>query len=184
MKETPIEKLAKEKVDFIDYFNNHIAGCKPGVGKLGKATICPFHDDTDPSFHYWDKIKGFRCFGCGATGDVIRAYQLHSKLYHNRVYSRVAAAKALLDMYKIDYSALEEDVTDKEKSIFELYKKEYLELTDFRPKKGVMTLIEFKYHNHNIINDMEDEDIEVRIQYFDILDRRAALVLGDYVENT
>ncbi|MGB3193079.1 MAG: CHC2 zinc finger domain-containing protein [Limnoraphis sp.] len=34
--------------------------------------LCPFHDESTPSFHVND-IKGkYHCFGCGAGGDVIR----------------------------------------------------------------------------------------------------------------
>lgn len=31
---------------------------------------CPFHDDSDPSFAIYED-KRFKCFGCGAGGDVI-----------------------------------------------------------------------------------------------------------------
>lgn len=179
MLETPIEKLAKEKIDFIDYFNNHIAGCKPGVSKLGKATVCPFHDDTDPSFHSWEKIKGFRCFGCGATGDVIRAFQLYNKMYENRVFDRREAARALLDLYHIDYSSCEEN-PEENLSIFEMYRREYATM-DFKFNKGVMTLEDFKRQNHEIID--LDDDIENKIKYYGKLDRRVGLIVSDSVEN-
>jgi DNA primase len=28
-------------------------------------TICPFHDDRNPSFAYYPKYNTFHCFGCG-----------------------------------------------------------------------------------------------------------------------
>lgn len=37
-----------------------------------KTALCPFHNEKTPSFHI-DDIKGYyHCFGCGASGDVIK----------------------------------------------------------------------------------------------------------------
>lgn len=36
--------------------------------------LCPFHDDKDPSFFIYEE-KRFKCFGCGAVGDVITFIQ-------------------------------------------------------------------------------------------------------------
>lgn len=33
--------------------------------------LCPFHKEKTPSFHVRDKVGRFKCFGCGAFGDVI-----------------------------------------------------------------------------------------------------------------
>lgn len=178
IKETPIEKLAKDNVDLVTFFNDHIAGCKPGVGKLVRATVCPFHDDTDPSFHYWEKIHGFRCFGCGVTGDVIKLYQLYCEQYLGKKYTRVEAAKALLDMYKIEYGEIE---NAESANIFEQYRNEYIKRGTFRPKRGMMDINQFREQNREIMN---IEDIDERIAYYNILDRRAALVIAGYVENS
>lgn len=32
--------------------------------------VCPFHADKNPSFHVDVKAQRFKCFGCGATGDL------------------------------------------------------------------------------------------------------------------
>ena len=39
--------------------------------------VCPFHDDHNPSMKVDDN---FYCFGCGATGDVIRSEEHTSEL--------------------------------------------------------------------------------------------------------
>lgn len=33
---------------------------------------CPFHDDRSPSFFVFENRNRFKCFGCGASGDVIQ----------------------------------------------------------------------------------------------------------------
>lgn len=40
-----------------------------GRGRL--TACCPFHQENTPSFHVDDRKGYFRCFGCGAAGDVI-----------------------------------------------------------------------------------------------------------------
>ena len=37
--------------------------------KSNGKTVCPFHDDTDPSLHIYE--DNYHCFSCGAHGDVI-----------------------------------------------------------------------------------------------------------------
>jgi DNA primase len=45
------------------------------VGKRYKA-LCPFHEDTHPSFYVDDERGLFHCFGCGAGGDVFDFIQM------------------------------------------------------------------------------------------------------------
>lgn len=32
--------------------------------------LCPFHSEKTPSFHVRDQVGRFKCFGCGASGDI------------------------------------------------------------------------------------------------------------------
>lgn len=41
--------------------------------------LCPFHGEKTPSFHVYDK-GFFKCYGCGAGGDVIRFVELYDKV--------------------------------------------------------------------------------------------------------
>jgi DNA primase len=42
--------------------------------------LCPFHAERTPSFTIWVGSQRFRCFGCGAGGDVLDFVQLHQHL--------------------------------------------------------------------------------------------------------
>ena len=53
-----------------------IPGIAAGIVRLRKAgrewkACCPFHADRSPSFTIYDGGRRFRCFGCGAAGDVL-----------------------------------------------------------------------------------------------------------------
>jgi DNA primase len=42
--------------------------------------LCPFHGEKTPSFNVHGDKGYFKCFGCGAAGDVIRFVELYDKL--------------------------------------------------------------------------------------------------------
>lgn len=35
-------------------------------------TVCPFHNDTNPSLHISVRLQRYKCWSCGAHGDVIQ----------------------------------------------------------------------------------------------------------------
>src|SRR4029077_12784755 len=42
--------------------------------------LCPFHTEKTPSFNVHPDKGFFKCFGCGAGGDVVKFIELHQKL--------------------------------------------------------------------------------------------------------
>lgn len=48
---------------------------RPAVNLRGTGPnfigLCPFHEEKTPSFHVRDNLGRFKCFGCGASGDII-----------------------------------------------------------------------------------------------------------------
>lgn len=63
--------------------------------------LCPFHDEDTPSFFYRDSNNDFKCFGCGAYGDVVT---LHQKFTEKMTGQKVSFGNALtfLKKYFID----------------------------------------------------------------------------------
>lgn len=60
---------AKLKHNISDVMAKHAKVTK--VGKERKS-LCPFHNEKSPSFQLNDAKGTFYCFGCGATGDIVR----------------------------------------------------------------------------------------------------------------
>ena len=56
---TPIEEVAE----------------RLGIEVVRHKALCPFHDDRHPSLHFDVKRNRFKCFSCGASGDVISLVQ-------------------------------------------------------------------------------------------------------------
>jgi DNA primase len=64
------EILARAEIG--DFIGNYVQLRKRGADLVG---LCPFHGEKTPSFHVHPDRGFFKCFGCGAGGDVIAFYQ-------------------------------------------------------------------------------------------------------------
>jgi DNA primase len=58
----------------VSYYNTQGVNLK-GKG-LWVSAICPFHDDTAPSFRINTEKGAFKCMACGASGGDIIAFQM------------------------------------------------------------------------------------------------------------
>jgi DNA primase len=65
-----IEKISqiKEANDIVEVVSRHVPLKRSG---RNYRALCPFHPDKEPSFYVNPERQLFKCFGCGAAGDVI-----------------------------------------------------------------------------------------------------------------
>jgi len=63
--------------DILDVVSSYLALKR--VGKNFKG-LCPFHTEKTPSFHVIPEKQIFKCFGCGAGGDVFKFVQMKEAL--------------------------------------------------------------------------------------------------------
>jgi DNA primase len=77
----PVDDAAIREVnartDIASFIGAHVQLRKRGNDLVG---LCPFHAEKTPSFHVHPDKGYFKCFGCGAGGDVIKFVQLHDNL--------------------------------------------------------------------------------------------------------
>ncbi|MGL1903723.1 MAG: DNA primase [Fibrobacterales bacterium] len=52
--------------------------------------VCPFHNDHSPSMHITPSMGIYKCFACGAGGDVIKFVQEHDRIEFPAAVERVA----------------------------------------------------------------------------------------------
>jgi DNA primase len=66
----PPEKIAeiRDRADILAVVSEYVPLRKTGSAFLG---LCPFHAEKTPSFNVRPDRHFFRCFGCGASGDVV-----------------------------------------------------------------------------------------------------------------
>ncbi len=67
-----IEEI-RRSANIRDIVTNYVTMKKAGRNYVG---LCPFHAEKTPSFHVNEEKGSFKCFGCGAGGDVFRFYMM------------------------------------------------------------------------------------------------------------
>ena len=82
-----------------------------------RTVICPLHNDTDPSLglinhRFLTDVKIYHCFGCGASGTIIRLHQFIEELYHGRRLNEQEACNELADLFGISLEDFEEIADD------------------------------------------------------------------------
>lgn len=67
MDNTNIINEIRSKVDIVDIISSYLPLTQKGKNFFG---VCPFHDDTNPSMSVSRDKQIYRCFSCGASGNV------------------------------------------------------------------------------------------------------------------
>ena len=57
----------RSKIDIVDVVSKYVPLTQKGKNFFG---VCPFHDDTNPSMSVSREKQIYRCFSCGASGNV------------------------------------------------------------------------------------------------------------------
>ena len=73
--------------DIVDVIGEHLALKHKGREMVG---LCPFHDDHRPSFNVNPGKQIFKCFACGAGGDVVKFVQMREGLTFPQALRRLA----------------------------------------------------------------------------------------------
>lgn len=60
----------KQSHNIVDYINQYVPLKPSGSGEF--KALCPFHSEKTPSFTVSEKKQFYYCYGCGATGDLIK----------------------------------------------------------------------------------------------------------------
>lgn len=67
----------KENADIVQIIGQYVPLKRAGARYLG---LCPFHHDRSPSLNVTPQMGIYKCFACGAGGDVLKFVQEYEKL--------------------------------------------------------------------------------------------------------
>ncbi len=73
--------------DIVDVISEHVSLKRKGREMVG---LCPFHDDNRPSLNVNSVKQIFKCFACGAGGDVFKFLQMRENLTFPQAIERLA----------------------------------------------------------------------------------------------
>lgn len=129
----------KAKLDIVDFMRADGLQLKhEGIDRY--SCSCPFHSEKTPSFKVDSSFQRFKCFGCGATGDVIEYFAKQNTLDYK------AATLLLADKLGIKVDESKKEDYSKQKRMLELakdledfYKSEFTKLSEFHPAKKQIT---------------------------------------------
>lgn len=96
LSEEKIQKI-RSSVDIVEVIGNYLPLEKKGKGYWA---VCPFHDDNNPSLSVSPELQIYKCFVCGAGGNVFTFLKEYLKI------SYLEAVKMCADMAGIDVSEL------------------------------------------------------------------------------
>jgi DNA primase len=77
----------QQATDIVDLVSEYVSLSKKGKEMVG---LCPFHDDHRPSMYVNPDKQIFKCFACGAGGDVLKFVQMLENLSFPQAIERLA----------------------------------------------------------------------------------------------
>ena len=89
----------QQATDIVDVIGEHVSLKKKGREMVG---LCPFHDDHRPSMNVNPVKQIFKCFSCGAGGDVFKFIQMRENLTFPQAVERLAE-RANIRLEKKEY---------------------------------------------------------------------------------
>ncbi|RUA09878.1 MAG: DNA primase [Fusobacteria bacterium] len=109
-----VEKIITQ-LNIVDVIGEHVELKKAGSNYKG---LCPFHKDTNPSFIVSPSKNIYKCFVCGAGGNVVKFYMEFNKLTY---------AEAIFDLskkYKLEIAPISGNFSkNKNKKYYEILDK-------------------------------------------------------------
>lgn len=91
-------KIETIKAHFAGHYNAFYGKYLPSIKKIGGqefSALCPFHDDTNPSFNFNNDNGQFFCHGCGKKGNIIhffaKLHNLNEKHDFPKILKQIAA---------------------------------------------------------------------------------------------
>ena len=111
----------RSKLDIVDVISEYIPLVQKGKNYFG---VCPFHDDTNPSMSVSREKQIYRCFSCGASGNVFTFVQEYEHISFKEALEQLAR-KAGVELKNVSLQK-KNDKNDKFYEIYQLTDKYFL----------------------------------------------------------
>lgn len=103
--------LIRSRVNIVDLVSQRLPLKKSGKSWTG---LCPFHNDRNPSFHVSPDTGRYRCWSCGASGDIFNWVMETQKLEFRE------ALQFLADLAGVKLATYDKEGADKRKDQLEM----------------------------------------------------------------
>lgn len=140
---TELINIVKEKAKIEEVIGDYVQITRKGNSYQG---ICPFHQDQSPSMSVSPNKGIFKCFSCGAGGNVISFIQNHEGI------SFINALKKLSDKYEINWK---EYINERKKT---LINSDFIEIINANQ-------VALNFYKYQLENNLRDSNLEIS-KYF------------------
>ena len=101
---TPADiEAIKHMADIIDVVESHNLPSFSRISPTRATAVCPFHDDTNPSLSISSEHRMYKCFSCGAGGDVFNFVREYRALQDGGASEKMSFIDAV-DLVAKDYT--------------------------------------------------------------------------------
>ena len=91
----------REEADIVEIISDYIPLTQRGKNFFG---VCPFHQDNSPSMSVSREKQMFKCFSCGAAGNVFKSVSEYENISYmeaiEKVASKIGLSIKISDTYK------------------------------------------------------------------------------------
>ena len=162
----------QRKVNIVDVIKNYISLTPRGKNYFG---VCPFHDDHNPSMSVSEEKQMYKCFVCGASGNVFNFVKEYEKIPY------YAAVKKIADQIGVnfDYHEKKEFIDETEKKMYDIYDyacKYYQNNLNTNLGQSAIEYLKSRSIDEDIIN-----TFQIGLSFDD--DKLSKLLLKKYIEN-
>ena len=112
----------QRKVNIVDIVRDYVPLIQKGKNFFG---ICPFHDDHNPSMSVSNEKQMYKCFVCGASGNVFNFVKDYEKISYYEAVKKVADKSGIIININTHYNKEPNNRFQKQYEIYEISNKFY-----------------------------------------------------------
>lgn len=143
-------ELIRKSNDIVEVISSYLPLTKKGKNYFG---VCPFHDDTNPSMSVSSDKQIYKCFSCGASGNVITFVMDYEKVDFKEALS-ILAKRAGIDFIKSNVKEKEAQF-DKYYKMYDLALKLYQNNINSKYGADAIKYLENRYITKEIIKEFK-----------------------------
>ena len=112
----------QRRINIVDIIRDYIPLTQRGKNFFG---ICPFHDDHNPSMSVSNEKQMYKCFVCGAAGNVFNFVKDYEKISYYEAVKKVADKVGINVNIDTSFKKQENNIYSKQYEIYEISNKLY-----------------------------------------------------------
>lgn len=140
----------RNKVDIVDIISSYLPLTQKGKNYFG---VCPFHDDTTPSMSVSRDKQIYKCFSCGASGNVFNFIMEYEHVSFKEALM-ILSEKTGVEVKGIHLNK-EKNKNDKFYEIYELAHKYYINNMSSKYAKGAKEYLHSRQIDDEMIKDFK-----------------------------